>query len=170
MKRLTILRHAKSSWDEPSRADFDRPLNSRGWKTARLIGREMKKRKMHFDLCIASPAARVRETLDGVAEGYGEFEFEVRFEPRIYEASAATLLELVRSLPDKARDVLLVGHNPGLERLVVEITRDGQFHKRVAEKFPTAAVAVIDLHNERWAEVDAASGELAELILPKEVD
>ncbi len=86
MKRLTILRHAKSSWDDASLADFNRPLNDRGWKTARRLGRELKKRAVHFDLCVASTAARVRETLDGLVEGYGEPDFEIRFEPRIYDS------------------------------------------------------------------------------------
>ncbi len=100
MKRLTILRHAKSSWDDASLADFNRPLNDRGWKAARRVGRELKRREIHLDLCVASTAARVRETLDGLVEGYGKPDFEIRFEPRIYEASLATLLEIVRGLPE----------------------------------------------------------------------
>lgn len=170
MKRLTILRHAKSSWDDASRGDFDRPLNPRGWKDARRVGRELKHRKMHFDFGLASPAARVRETLDGLAEGFGEFTFEVRFEPRVYEASAAILLDLVRSLPEETSDALLVGHNPGLERLVVELTLEGKLHDQVARKFPTAAVAVMELPGERWVDVRPGSGMLAELILAKDLD
>lgn len=170
MKRLTILRHAKSSWDDASLADFDRPLNERGWKTARLIGREIKKHKLQFELCLASPAARVRETLDGVAEGFGDFEFEVRFEPQIYEASAARLLDLVTSLPKRVGAALLVGHNPGLQQLVTELTKDGKLHRRAADKFPTAAVAVIELPVDDWGQVRAGRGELVELILPKELD
>ena len=170
MKRLTILRHAKSSWDDASRDDFDRPLNPRGWKDARRVGRELKQRNMHFDFGLASPAARVRETLDGLAKGFGEFTFEIRFEPRVYEASAATLLELVRSLPETASDALLVGHNPGLERLVVELTVPGKLHDEAARKFPTSAVAVMDLSADRWADIRPGSGTLTELILAKELD
>src|SRR6476661_3048412 len=102
MKSLAILRHAKSSWDEPGLADFNRPLNERGWKAARRAGRELKDRHIGFDLCIASTAARVRETLDGLIESYGNPDFETRFEPSIYEATSATLLEIVRGLPDSA--------------------------------------------------------------------
>ena len=170
MKRLTILRHAKSSWDDASQDDFDRPLNPRGWKESRRVGRELNQRNMHFDFGLASPAARVRETLDGFAEGFGEFAFEIRFEPRVYEASAATLLDLVRSLPETASDALLVGHNPGLERLVLELTREGKLHDQVAKKFPTATVAVMDLPSDRWADVQAGTGTLAELILAKDLD
>src|SRR4051812_6548776 len=100
MKSLAILRHAKSSWEDPSVPDFNRPLNDRGWKAARGVGRELAHRNIRFDLCVASTAARVRETVDGVIEGYGSSDFEIRFEPRIYEATKATLLEIVQSLPE----------------------------------------------------------------------
>lgn len=172
MKRVTLLRHAKSSWDRPNTDDLDRPLNARGWNAARRMGHELKHCKMRFDLCLASPAARVRETLDGLAEGYGSFEFAVRFEPRIYLADTATLFDLIRALPDEIETPLLVGHNPGLERLVAELTKDDPkgLRLRVEHKYPTAALAVIELPADRWADVEQGSGELVELILPKELD
>ena len=170
MKRLTILRHAKSSWDDASLDDFNRPLNERGWKAARRIGRELKHRQMKFDFALASSAARVRETIDGFVEGYGEPDFEIRFEPSIYEASVATLLDLVRGLPEDAAAALLVGHNPGLERLVVELSEPDELRDRVAGKFPTAAVAVVELTPEHWKDVQPGSGRIAELIFAKELD
>jgi phosphohistidine phosphatase len=172
MKRLTLLRHAKSSWDEPNLDDFDRPLNDRGWKSARRIGKEMKRRHMRFDLGLASPAARVRETIDGLTETYGEPDFAIRFEPRIYLASVETLLQIVREVPADVKGALLIGHNPGLERLVVELTRDDKdgLRAKVGEKFPTAALAVIELPADDWAEMKPGCGKLIELILPKELD
>ncbi len=170
MKRLTVLRHAKSNWDDASLGDFDRPLNPRGWKDSRRIGHELKRRGMEFDFGLASPAARVRETLDGLAEGYGQFTFEIRFEPHVYEASAATLLDLVRTLPERANAALIVGHNPGLERLTIELAGKGKLRDQVAQKFPTAAAAVIELPAGRWTDVLSGSGTLAELILPTELD
>lgn len=172
MKRLTVLRHAKSSWAEPNADDFDRPLNERGWKAALRIGRELKHRKMTFDLALASPAARVRQTLDGMQEGYGEFAFELRFDGRIYMALASTLLGLVRDLPESAVAALIVGHNPGLERLVVSLTRDDDHHlrRRVQQKFPTAALAVLELQANTWKDVDEGSGRVAELMLPRDLD
>jgi phosphohistidine phosphatase len=171
VKRLTILRHAKSSWAEPNTDDFDRPLNDRGWKAARRMGKELKHKKMRFDLCLASPAARVRETLDGVAETYGEFPFPVRFEKPIYLADTSTLLELVRSVSDEIGKLLLVGHNPGLERLVATLgANDEGLCDRIERKFPTAALAVIDLKVGNWADVQPAGGKLVELILPRELD
>lgn len=171
MKRLTILRHAKSDWGQPDTGDLDRPLNSRGWKSARRMGRELKHRQIRFDLRLASPAARVRETLDGLAEGYGAFQFAVRFEPRIYLADTATLLELIQALPDDIEAPLLVGHNPGLGRLVAELAKDDAqgLRRRVEHKFPTAALAVIELPTDRWEDVRPGSGQLVELILPKEL-
>jgi phosphohistidine phosphatase len=171
MKHLAVLRHAKSSWDEPELDDFNRPLNERGWKAARRMGRELRDKGMRFDFVLASPAARVRETIDGVQEKY-EFAGPIRFEQRIYMANDETLLSLVRGLPEKARAPLLVGHNPGLERLVVELTHDdgeGLRH-RVATKYPTAALAILELPAHRWADVIPGSGEIVELILPKELD
>jgi phosphohistidine phosphatase len=172
MKRLTVLRHAKSSWDDPNIDDVDRPLNERGLKAARRMGRELKRRGMQFDFALASAAARVRETLDGLAEGYGELRFATKFEPRLYAADTATLLELVHGLPDDAGRVLLLGHNPGLQRLIVELTMDDEngLRDRVADKYPTAALAVIQLPAQHWSEVAPGRGTIAELILPKELD
>ena len=171
MKRLTVLRHAKSSWDDPHLDDFDRPLNNRGWKSARRMGAEMKRRGMHFDLVLASTAARVRETIDGVQEEF-DFGAPIQFEPRIYMTSEGTLMDLIRALPEKVKAPLLVGHNPDLEHLLVGLTRDderGQ-RRRVPGKYPTGALAVVELPAKKWAEVAPESGEIVELILPKELD
>ena len=172
MKRLTVLRHAKSSWEEPNLDDFDRPLNPRGWKAARRMGGEMKRRDMQLDLALASPALRVRETLDGLAQGHGPFAFPIRFESAIYGASTAILLNLLRAVPDHAGKCLLVGHNPGLQRLILELTVDGEngLRDRVADRYPTAALAVIELPTWHWSEIAPGSGTIVELILPKELD
>lgn len=170
MKRLAVLRHAKSSWDDPRLDDFDRPLNDRGRKAARLIGREMNRRAMHFDLVLASTAVRVGETIDHLQEEF-RFTSEIRFEPPIYEASAGTLLELVQTEGGESGSVLLVGHNPGLQQLLLDLTdrdvhglRDG-----VKSKFPTAALALVELPADRWSEVTRGSGQIVELILPREL-
>ena len=171
MKRLSILRHAKSSWDDPNLADFNRPLNERGWKAARRMGRELKHRGMKFDLCVASTAARVRETLDGLIETYGDPDFEIRFEPRIYEATTATLMDVVRGLPENSSAPLLVGHNPGLQRLILELSGgDSDMRERVSDNLPTAALAGIELPARSWTDVEPESGRIVELILPKELD
>jgi phosphohistidine phosphatase len=170
MKRLAVLRHAKSSWADPGMADFDRPLNERGRKAARLIGREMTARKMRFDCVLASPAERVRETIRGVQEEY-RLEPAVRFEQRIYEAGARTVVDLVKGLPDDCESVLLVGHNPGLHELVLDLAdRDEHgFRDRIRGKFPTAALASVELPVKTWRNLQAGTGKIVELILPREL-
>jgi phosphohistidine phosphatase len=171
MKRLAILRHAKSNWNDPNLEDFNRPLNDRGWKSARRIGRELEKRGMKFDLVIASPAARVRETIDGLKEKL-RLNVEIRFEPRMYAATEEMLLNIVRDIRESSHAPLLVGHNPGLQQLIVALTHgDGHdLRRRVEQKFPTAALAVIELPAHRWTRVKPATGEITDLILPKELD
>lgn len=172
MKRLTVLRHAKSSWDDHSLDDFNRPLNDRGWKAACRIGKEMKHRKMCFDFAVASTAARVRETIDGLIETYGQPDFPIHFDARIYMATTATLMEVVRDIPDEAERALLVGHNPGLEQLIVALTKDDDqgLRARVEGRYPTGALAVMKLDIGTWNDLRAESGKLVELIFPRDLD
>jgi len=171
MKRLAILRHAKSSWDDPGLDDFNRPLNERGWKTAHRLGRELKDRGIRFDLVLSSSSARTRETIDGVQK-HCSFDGPIRFEQELYLASEETLLEMIRSLEDDVKAPLIVGHNPGLERLIAELTRDDRngLRRRVVGKFPTGALAVLDLPAKSWSKIERGTGEIVELILPKELD
>jgi phosphohistidine phosphatase len=154
---------------EPQLADFDRPLNPRGRKAAEAVGRELERRGLRFDHVVASPAVRVRQTLDRLTGGYGELP-DIRFVPAIYEAPLGALAEIVRAIPDECRSALLVGHNPGLQQLVLELSRGarGPLRERVAERFPTAATAIIDFDVESWRQTNA--GELADLIVPRELD
>jgi len=170
MKRLTLLRHAKSSWDDRSLDDFDRPLNNRGERAARRMGRELRERGMRFDFVLASPAARVRGTLDGVQEEY-PLKAPMLFEPRIYMARVAELLELVAAIPAEANSALLVGHNTSIERLALKLSADdeGILRNRIEEKFPTAALAAIELPIENWSDVRPDSGRLTDVIYPKDL-
>jgi phosphohistidine phosphatase len=171
MKRLAILRHAKSSWDEPALDDFNRPLNERGWKTARRLGRELARRGIKFDLVLSSTSARTRETIDGIQQHY-DFKAPIKFEQQLYHASERQLLTVIRALDDAVTAPLIVGHNPGLEMLIAELANDDRkgLRQRVAGKFPTGALALIELQVKRWAEVEPGSGEIVELILPKDLD
>jgi phosphohistidine phosphatase len=155
MKRLLVLRHAKAEEDSDSGKDFDRPLAERGWQDAADVGRAMRERGLHPDAILASPAKRVVETLAALAEGYGPLDAD--YDPRIYNASPETLLDVVRQADDGARTLLLVGHNPGLHMLVLHLTEgdDGGLRARIAESFPTATLAAVDL----------SSGELVDLII-----
>jgi len=171
MKTLTILRHAKSGWDDPVLRDFDRPLNAKGQRAARLMGHHLASLGMRFDLVVASSAVRVRETIDDFARGYGDLA-EPEWDKTLYLASADTLLDHLHALPDSANRVLIVGHNPGLEELVLMLTADDGSHARdaVEVKFPTASVAEIDFAVDHWADAKAGGGVLVRFIRPRDLD
>ena len=169
MKILTLLRHAKSGWDDPVARDFDRPLNRRGRRAAKTVGREMRAQGLVFDQVIASPAARVMETLADIADGYGG-SLEPRFDSRIYLASKETLLDIVHEADDGADRLLIVGHNPGLEMLAMLLTSGEGLRTELATKYPTATVAEISLPVTHWREVTAGIGTLARFIRPRDLD
>jgi phosphohistidine phosphatase len=169
MKTLTLLRHAKSAWDDPVARDFDRPLNTRGRRAARTIGREMKAQGLAFDAIVASPAVRVMETLADVAEGYGQA-LDAQFDKRIYLATTETLLELVQEADDRVHRLLLVGHNPGLETLAMLLTTGEGLRAELAVKYPTATIAEIRLPVDHWRDVSQGIGTLARFIRPRDLD
>ena len=171
MKTLILLRHAKSSWDDPAACDYERPLNKRGRRAARTMGQALRDRDVAFDAVIASPAARVVETLADFGQGYGQ-PIWADYDPRIYLASAATLLTVVREADDSADRLLLVGHNPGLEALAMLLTEEDSNGLRgeIATKYPTAAMAEITFPVDRWADVEVQGGRLNAFVRPRDVD
>lgn len=171
MKRLTLLRHAKSTWDDPVARDFDRPLNKRGQRAARTMGREMRSLGLSFDRVIASPALRVIETLADIEQGYGKSLAQI-YDQRIYLASPATLIDLIHETDEKVESLLVVGHNPGLERLALTLTRSDDQPLRAAleAKYPTATLAEITLPAESWSDVSEGSGTLTRFVRPRDLD
>jgi phosphohistidine phosphatase len=161
MKTLYVLRHAKSSWDNNSLSDFDRPLNERGFETAPMMGEMMRENDFVPEIIVCSTAKRAEQTARLVKES-AEFEAEIKFEKAIYEASPQTLLRIVSEIGDEFDSALIVGHNPGFENLVRVLTGK-------SETMPTAALAVIDLKIESWSEINADSGNLRKFIRPKEI-
>ncbi len=163
MKRLTLVRHAKSSWKDPSLEDFDRPLSGRGKQDAPEMGRRLADRGVRPDALVTSPAKRARKTARKIASEIGFPEDEIREEPRIYEADGGTLLRVVRDLDPLWKDVLLVGHNPGLSELLdLLVGADPQ-----RGDLPTAAAAEILLPGPSWAEVEVGQGRLVRLDRPE---
>src|ERR1035437_9685258 len=161
MKTLYLLRHAKSSWDYPGLADFDRPLNGRGHETAPFMGDLMRVKAYRPSLVLSSPAVRARTTAELVKEA-ANLAAEIRFDERIYEASPTTLLSVVSETDDSIPAAMIVGHNPGIEGFVRLLTGQN-------EAMPTAALAVIGLPIDSWRTVDSDSGELEAIYRPKEV-
>lgn len=171
MKILTLLRHAKSGWDDPALRDFDRPLNRRGRKAARTVGRAMRAEGMAWDAVIASPAVRVAETLRDLSEAYGR-DLNAVEDRTLYLASPAVLLDRIHETDDSADRLLVVGHNPGLEQLALMLSGEGEagLIDALADKYPTATVAVIRFDVDRWADVDEGKGVLTRFLRPRDLD
>ncbi|MCW4462263.1 histidine phosphatase family protein [Sphingomonas sp. BT-65] len=172
MKTLTLLRHAKSSWEDPVARDFDRPLNAKGQRAAVTVGRHLRGEAMRFDHVVASPAARVVETVEQLEQGYGS-QLAPAWDRRIYLASASSLLDVVHELPAGAESALLIGHNPGLEDLILKLipNRAGDaLRDSVEEKFPTAALAIMTFEVSDWHAVRADGGTLVRFTRPRDLD
>ena len=172
MKTLGLFRHAKSDWHDPRARDFDRPLNPRGEKGAGLVGRHIFDHDVKWDKVIASPAVRVAETIELAAKATG-CPIAVNWDRRIYLASSATLLDLLREQKDDPGSVLMVGHNPGLEDVIFDLVPDdgtSPLRDVVELKFPTASFAVLELDIEHWSELKDRCGKLVHLIRPRDLD
>ena len=165
--RLLLLRHAKSAWPEGV-ADHDRPLADRGRKAAPIIGAYMAREKLMPDLALVSPARRAQETWKLVREALLK-RVAQHDAPEIYEVAAAQMLEALRTVKPGIRTLLIVGHNPGMEDLAALLTKDGDADAigRMKEKFPTAALAVIDFGIEGWGDVAPGSGYLERFVTPR---
>ena len=170
MKTLTLLRHAKSGWDDPHARDFDRALNAKGKRAAALVGGYLRDAGTVFDHVVASPAVRVVETLAGVEQGYGRT-LAPAYDRRIYLASAVTLLDVVHEAPADAAHILLVGHNPGLEDLALWLVPNSDDPPRVAleAKYPTATLADI-MFEGTWADLKPGIARLTQFIRPRDLD
>ena len=169
MKTLTLLRHAKSGWDDGVQRDFDRPLNPKGRRAAQTMGRHLRREGLAFDHVIASPAQRVVETMAEVEAGYGQ-SLSAAWDKRLYLAPAEALLEVVRGLPDAHVRVLLVGHNPGLEDLVLDLVPDGDGPRDAVEmKYPTAALAELTWAD-GWPGLKSGGATLTRFTRPRDLD
>ena len=170
MRTLTLLRHAKSGDDGLVARDFDRRLNAKGRRAARAIGAYLKGEGLRFDAVIASPAVRVVETLEEVGAGYG-IALAPTWERRIYLAALDDLLDVVRDAPEEAERLLLAGHNPGLEQLVLALVPGSDRTRgEVEEKYPTASLAEIALDVAGWGEVAPGTGRLVRFVRPRDLD
>ena len=172
MKILGLYRHAKSGWSDPRARDFDRPLSERGRKGAAAMGKHIRDYGANWDRIIASPAVRCAETIELGYQAIGQT-YSANWDRRIYLASSATLLDLLREQSDDLASLLMVGHNPGLEDLIFDLVPDdGRCPMRdiVEEKFPTAAFAVLEMGVERWAHVEPGCARLIHLMRPRDLD
>jgi phosphohistidine phosphatase len=161
MKTLLLLRHAKSSWNQPELHDHDRPLNKRGKKEAPLVGKYLKDHDLMPDLILSSTARRAHDTAQAVLEESG-FPGQVDLYQDLYLSDTACYLDILCCLPDDANRVLVVGHNPDLEELLTLLTD-------VTEHLPTASLAQVDLPITCWQELnEATDGRLQKLWSPRQ--
>jgi phosphohistidine phosphatase len=171
MKRFLFLRHAKSDWNTPGQADFDRPLAPRGERAARLIGNFMRDQGLHPDQVLCSSAARTRQTWELVSAQL-EAEPKVLYLRDLYHASPHAVLEAIRDHAGDAAAVCVVGHHPGIDGAVLMLAGSGDRAAldRVSAKYPTGALAVLESGIDDWAAVAPGVAELSRFITPRELE
>jgi phosphohistidine phosphatase len=171
MKTALLLRHAKSSWDDSTLDDHNRPLAPRGARAADRMGRYFAASNLRPDLVLCSSARRALETLEGLRTHF-EDELRIETEPRIYGASPAELLELLRALDDAVRAALLIGHEPSISQLACGLIRpDGSSAiQKMERKFPTAALAEVCFDAEHWRDIELENGMLRQFVRPRDLD
>jgi phosphohistidine phosphatase len=160
LKTLHLLRHAKSDWDDPKLSDEQRPLNGRGKRDAKRLGRHLELHPIDVQVVFCSPALRARRTLEAIASALpGALVTE---EPGIYAASADQLLGFLIRRSKGHRSVLLVGHNPGFETLTRVLLPAAE----APDAFPTCTLATLTFETEQWAAIEPGSGRLAGFLTP----
>jgi phosphohistidine phosphatase len=165
VKRLFLLRHAKSSWDDPRLDDHDRPLAPRGLRASAVIAEHLRQERIAPTLVLCSPARRTRETLERVMP---LDRAEVRIEDELYRASSKDLLQRLREVPDEVDSVMLIGHQPAIQQLALQLAAEGSELERLKAKFPTAALATLDFPGE-WSGLERQSAELVAYVKPKQL-
>lgn len=172
MKLLGLLRHAKSAWDDVALRDFDRGLNDRGRRGAALMGRHISSHSANWDSILASPAQRVKQTIE--ASGLNA---PTIWDERAYLADSDALMALIREQDgsDTPEGLLLVGHNPGLQELALRLDNGaegvgGDHADRICMKYPTATFTIIELDIENWADCTAGCGTIVHFMRPRDLD
>jgi phosphohistidine phosphatase len=160
-RQLYVLRHAKSSWDDPGLADHDRTLAPRGLNATKLLARHLREQEIHPALILCSTAVRAQETLEGIG-----LEGERSIEEELYTASAGGWIARLNRVPEETRSVMAIGHNPALQQLVLVLAGRNE---QVERKFPTGVLATLTLDCP-WSEVQPGCAELTALVRPKDLD
>lgn len=168
MKLLYLLRHAKSSWDDPGVEDRNRPLAPRGRRAAQRIAEHLRGGGVAPALVLCSSSLRARQTLAAVVPEL-ESDAELRIEGALYSAGADELLARLRAVPESVPSVLLIGHNPGLQELALSLACGGGALERLRERFPTAALATLAIPTAGWPELRTGDAELEGYVVPREL-
>ncbi len=172
MKRLSLLRHAKSSWDDNVKGDFDRPLNKRGCEAAVLMGAFLEESVGAPDCVLCSSAVRTRETLDLIAPVFAARP-HIEYSRGLYLASPHDILKAIGAAPQQYAHILVIAHNPGLHMLALELADPARSSTpdlgRLGEKFPTAALAHFEFDIDAWDAPLRRRGALRLFATPKDM-
>lgn len=163
MKKLIIVRHAKSSWDFPELSDYDRPLNRRGKKNAPEMGRRLASRGILPDMIISSPAKRAAATAKRIAMEIGYSIKDIKKEPLFYHGSMNDIINVVKSSSNKISTLMIFGHNPDLTSVTNSLTGSDIYN------IPTCGIAEIDFDISAWNEIEKNIGTLVNFDYPKKV-
>ena len=172
MKRLFLLRHAKAQPADGSIEDFDRTLLLSGMQDASAMARYLRKADHRLDLILCSASARTTQTAELVLQ---EMESQVEYRDNLYLAEAAKLVAAVRGAPAAVTNLMLVGHNPGMENAATLLAREPvrrkerARHEALEEKFPTCALAILDFDVGRWRDVEQGTGKLVDFVRPRDL-
>ena len=169
MKRLWLLRHAKSSWDQPSLPDPDRPLAPRGRRAAEVLAAHLAAADVRPTVVLCSSSLRTRETLAAILPALGDA-LEIRIERALYGAGAAQLLDQLRQVSNKASSAMLIAHNPGIQDLALALAAGGPALAGLREKFPTGALAGLELDVERWRDLDHGMATATTMVTPRSLE
>ena len=167
-RELMIVRHAKSDWSNNLASDAERPLNTRGEKDAPRIAKWIRKHQLIPDILISSPALRAKQTANNIIDQLQLPETSVKFDNRLYLANTSTLLTVIAEVDDKYKSVMLVGHNPGLEELIMKLSAD-QLPFTENGKLLTTANFVMLRFSCTWQKIIGQQGNLIHFIRPRDV-
>jgi phosphohistidine phosphatase len=168
VRELHLLRHAKSSWDDPQLPDDRRPLTKRGRRAAKAMGRHLRDQRIDPRLILCSPAVRARETLERIEPMLGGR--IVRVEAALYGADVRTLLKEIGTVPDAVASLLVIGHNPGLQDLALQLARPSPAVRDLETKFPTAALATLAVGDQGWPALQPHAADLVRFVRPRDLE
>ncbi len=171
MKTILLVRHAKSSWDDPRLGDFDRPLAPRGRTAAPRIAGYMHDEGLAPELVLCSAARRAQQTWALMAPAF-DADIPIELRRELYHAAPHRLLEALREAPDEAAAVLMIAHSPAMEGLAIGLSgpdSDAAALDRMSAKFPTAALAVVTFDGDRWSDVGENDGRLTRFVCPRDL-
>jgi phosphohistidine phosphatase len=164
-----LLRHAKSSWDQPSLADADRPLAPRGRRAAELLAAYLAASEVRPAVVLCSSSLRTRQTLAAVLPVLGDA-LEIRIDPALYGAGPAQLLDQLRQVSSNASSAMLIAHNPGIQDLALVLAAGGPALAGLREKFPTGTLATLEFDIERWPDLDHGTATATTLVTPRSLE